>query len=274
MNSPTAAAPLASVPSTANPAAAAGASPKPAYKRILLKLSGEALMGDDAYGIKRETIDRIVAEISEVQRLGVEIAIVIGGGNIFRGLAASAHGMDRASADYMGMLATVINSLALQDALESRGSRTRVLSALEMERLAEPYIRRRAMRHLEKGRIVIFAAGTGNPFFTTDTAASLRAMEIGAEIVMKATRVDGVYDKDPHKHKDARLFRRLSYLDVLNRSLAVMDSTAISLCRDNNLPILVFNMTRPGNIRRVILGEPLGTLVMEERRKPRSEPAA
>jgi uridylate kinase len=171
----------------------------------------------------------------------------------------------------MGMLATVINSLALQDALESRGSRTRVLSAIEMERLAEPYIRRRAIRHLEKGRLVIFAAGTGNPFFTTDTAASLRAMEIGAEIVMKATRVDGVYDKDPHKHKDARMFRRLSYLDVLNRNLAVMDSTAISLCRDNNLPILVFNMTKPGNIRRVVLGEPLGTLVLEDRRKPRPE---
>ncbi len=180
--------------------------------------------------------------------------------------------MDRAHADYMGMLATVINSLALQAALESRGSRTRVLSAIEMERLAEPYIRRRAIRHLEKGRLVIFAAGTGNPFFTTDTAASLRAMEIGADIVMKATKVDGVYDKDPQKHKDARMFRRLSYLDVLNRNLAVMDSTAISLCRDNNLPILVFNMTRPGNIRRVVLGEPLGTMVMEERQKTETEP--
>jgi len=199
--------------------------------------------------------------------------VVIGGGNIFRGLAGASRGMDRASADYMGMLATVINSLALQDALESRGSRTRVLSALEMERLCEPYIRRRAIRHLEKGRIVIFGAGTGNPFFTTDTAASLRAMEIGAEIVMKATRVDGVYDKDPHKHKDARMFRRLSYLDVLNRNLAVMDSTAISLCRDNSLPILVFNMTKPGNIRRVVLGDPLGTLVLEEREEPRVSPA-
>jgi len=171
----------------------------------------------------------------------------------------------------MGMLATVINSLALQAALESRGSRTRVLSAIEMERLAEPYIRRSAIRHLEKGRLVIFAAGTGNPFFTTDTAASLRAMEIGAEIVMKATKVDGVYDKDPHKHKDARMFRRLSYLDVLNRNLAVMDSTAISLCRDNNLPILVFNMTRPGNIRRVVLGEPLGTMVQEEEKQKRQK---
>ena len=194
--------------------------------------------------------------------------MVLGGGNIFRGIAASSSGMDRAHADYMGMLATVINSLALQDALESRGAHTRVMTALEMERVAEPYIRRRSIRHLEKGRLVIFAAGTGNPYFTTDTAASLRAMEIGAEIVMKATKVDGVYDKDPNKHKDARMFRRLSYLDVLNRNLGVMDSTAISLCRDNNLPILVFNMTKPGNIRRVLLGEPLGTMVLDERREP------
>jgi uridylate kinase len=234
------------------------------YRRILLKLSGEALMGDQGYGIEGATLSQIADELIEIHSLGVEVGIVIGGGNIFRGLAASSRGMDRASADYMGMLATVINSLALQDALESRGLRTRVLSALEMERLAEPYIRRRAIRHLEKGRLVIFAAGTGNPFFTTDTAASLRAMEIGAEIVMKATRVDGVYDKDPHKHKGARMYRRVSYLDVLNKNLAVMDSTAISLCRDNQLPILVFNMTKPGNIRRVLLGEPLGTLVLEE----------
>ena len=243
------------------------------YRRILLKLSGEALMGPGNYGIDPATLAQIADELIDVHGLGVEIALVLGGGNIFRGIAASSRGMDRAHADYMGMLATVINSLALQDALESRGGRTRVLSAIEMERLAEPYIRRRAIRHLEKGRLVIFAAGTGNPFFTTDTAASLRAMEIGAEIVMKATRVDGVYDKDPHKHKDARMFRRLSYLDVLNRNLAVMDSTAISLCRDNNLPILVFNMTKPGNIRRVVLGEPLGTLVMDERRAPRGETA-
>jgi uridylate kinase len=243
------------------------------YRRILLKLSGEALMGSSSYGIDPTTLSQIADELIDVHSLGVEVALVLGGGNIFRGVAASSRGMDRAHADYMGMLATVINSLALQDALESRGSRTRVLSAIEMERLAEPYIRRRAIRHLEKGRLVIFAAGTGNPFFTTDTAASLRAMEIGAEIVMKATRVDGVYDKDPHKHKDARMFRRLSYLDVLNRNLGVMDSTAISLCRDNNLPILVFNMTRPGNIRRVVLGEPLGTMVLDERRQPRSEPA-
>lgn len=241
------------------------------YRRILLKLSGEALMGQQGYGIEAATLSQIADEIIDVHSLGVDMGIVIGGGNIFRGLAASSRGMDRASADYMGMLATVINSLALQDALESRGSKTRVLSALEMERLAEPYIRRRAIRHLEKGRLVIFAAGTGNPFFTTDTAASLRAMEIGADIVMKATRVDGVYDKDPQKHKDARMFRRLSYLDVLNRNLAVMDSTAISLCRDNSLPILVFNMTKPGNIRRVVLGEALGTLVLDERGEPREK---
>ena len=244
------------------------------YSRVLLKLSGEALMGGQGFGIDGLTLSQIADELIDIHSLGVEVGIVIGGGNIFRGLAASSRGMDRASADYMGMLATVINSLALQDALESRGSRTRVLSALEMERLAEPYIRRRAIRHLEKGRLVIFAAGTGNPFFTTDTAASLRAMEIGAEIVMKATRVDGVYDKDPHKHKDARMFRRLSYLDVLNRNLAVMDSTAISLCRDNNLPILVFNMTKPGNIRRVILGEPLGTMVLDERGEVRPTTAS
>jgi uridylate kinase len=239
------------------------------YRRVLLKLSGEALMGSASYGIDPTTLAQIADAVIDVHGLGVEIAMVIGGGNIFRGVAGSSSGMDRASADYMGMLATLINALALQDALESRGVKTRVLSAIEVERVAEPYIRRRAIRHMEKGRLIIFAAGTGNPFFTTDTAASLRAMEIGAEIVMKATRVDGVYDKDPNKHKDARMFRRLSYLDVLNRSLEVMDSTAISLCRDNNLPILVFNMTKPGNIRRVVLGEPLGTLVLDERREPR-----
>jgi len=242
------------------------------YRRILLKLSGEALMGDKGFGIDKAVLSGIADEIIDVHSLGVEIALVIGGGNIFRGLAGSTSGMDRASADYMGMLATVINSLALQDALESRGAKTRVMSAIEIARLAEPYIRRRAIRHLEKGRLVIFGAGTGNPFFTTDTAASLRAMEIGADIVMKATRVDGVYDKDPKKFKDACMFRRLSYMEVLNRHLAVMDSTAISLCHDNKLPILVFNMTKPGNIRRVVLGEPLGTLVVEERREERREP--
>ena len=239
------------------------------YRRVLLKLSGEALMGSTQNAIDPATLSQIADELVDVQGLGVEIAMVLGGGNIFRGIAASSSGMDRAHADYMGMLATVINSLALQDALESRGAHTRVMTALEMERVAEPYIRRRSIRHLEKGRLVIFAAGTGNPYFTTDTAASLRAMEIGAEIVMKATKVDGVYDKDPNKHKDARMFRRLSYLDVLNRNLGVMDSTAISLCRDNSLPILVFNMTKPGNIRRVLLGEPLGTMVLDERREPR-----
>jgi uridylate kinase len=239
------------------------------YRRILLKLSGEALMGETSFGIDPAVLAQIADEIIDVHSLGVEIALVIGGGNIFRGIKGSTTGMDRASADYMGMLATVINSLALQDALESRGAKTRVMSAIEIARLAEPYIRRRAIRHLEKGRLVIFGAGTGNPFFTTDTAASLRAMEIGADIVMKATRVDGVYDKDPKKFKDARMYRRLSYMDVLNRHLAVMDSTAISLCHDNKLPILVFNMTKPGNIRRVVLGEPLGTLVVEERREPR-----
>jgi len=261
--------PLTPTAPTSGPAPATGPERPPLapgvkYRRILLKLSGEALMGNQGYGIEGATLSQIADELIDLHSLGVEVGIVIGGGNIFRGLAASSRGMDRASADYMGMLATVINSLALQDAVESRGLRTRVMSALEMERLAEPYIRRRAIRHLEKGRLVIFAAGTGNPFFTTDTAASLRAMEIGAEIVMKATRVDGVYDKDPNKHKGARMYRRVSYLDVLNKNLAVMDSTAISLCRDNQLPILVFNMTKPGNIRRVVLGEPLGTLVLEE----------
>jgi uridylate kinase len=238
--------------------------PRVRYRRILLKLSGEALMGKQGYGIEPAVLSQLADEVIDVQSLGVDIALVVGGGNIFRGVAGASTGMDRAHADYMGMLATLINALAMQDALEGRGSKTRVMSAVEVQRVAEPYIRRRAIRHLEKGRLVIFAAGTGNPFFTTDTAASLRAMEIGAEIVMKATKVDGVYDKDPNKHKDARLFKQLSYLDVLNRNLEVMDSTAISLCRDNSLPILVFNMTKPGNIRRVVLGERLGTLVLDE----------
>jgi uridylate kinase len=239
----------------------------PRYRRILLKLSGEALMGPLQFGIHPETLAAIAAEVKEVHDLGCEIGIVIGGGNIHRGVAASARGMDRATADYMGMLATVFNSLALQDALESRGATTRVQSAIEMQALAEPYIRRRATRHLEKRRIVIFAGGTGNPFFTTDTAAALRAMEIGAEVVLKATKVDGVYDKDPKKHADAVRFERLTYHEVLARSLAVMDATAISLCMDNQLPIIVFNMTQPGNIKRVVLGEPVGTLV-EEPKEP------
>jgi len=238
------------------------------YRRVLLKLSGEALMGGGSYGIDPAVLGQLADELIDVHALGVEVALVIGGGNIFRGIKGSTLGMDRAHADYMGMLATVINALAMQDALEQRGLKTRVMSAIEMERVAEPYIRRRAIRHMEKGRMVIFGSGTGNPFFTTDTAASLRAMEIGADIVMKATSVDGVYDKDPKKFDDARMFRRLTYLDVLNKNLSVMDSTAISLCRDNQLPILVFNMTKPGNIRRVVMGEPLGTLVVGEQNGP------
>jgi len=220
-------------------------------------------MGPERFGIHPPTLHSIGAQIKEVVALGIETALVIGGGNIFRGLAASANGMDRASADYMGMLATVMNSLALQDALEAQGVLTRVQSAVKMEELCEPYIRRRAVRHLEKGRVVIFAAGTGNPYFTTDTAAALRAMEIHADVLMKATKVDGVYDKDPIGHPDAKLFRRLTYMDVLSQRLAVMDSTAISLCRDNRLPIVVFNLHKPGNIRNVVMGEEIGTTVEE-----------
>lgn len=237
---------------------------KPCYKRILLKLSGEALAGQQGYGIDPDIIRGIATEISDVADLGLEIAIVIGGGNIFRGVAASSMGMDRASADYMGMLATVMNSLALQDALEKAGVTTRVQSAIEMQEIAEPYIRRRAVRHLEKGRVVIFGAGTGNPFFTTDTAASLRAIEIGAEIILKATKVDGVYSADPNKDKDAVKYDQLTYLDVLKQGLQVMDSTATSLCMDNDLPILVFDLTASGNIKRVVCGEKIGTLVKGE----------
>ena len=231
------------------------------FSRVLLKLSGEALCGEDGFGIDRNILSEIAEEIREINQLGVELAIVIGGGNIFRGIQGASKGMDRSSADYMGMMATVINSLALQDALESKGVFTRVMSAIHMEQIAEPYIRRRATRHLEKGRIVIFAAGTGNPFFTTDTAASLRAMEINADVIMKATRVDGVYDKDPLKFPNATKFDRLSYLDVLKKGLKVMDSTATSLCMDNKLPIIVFKLTEKGNIRRVIEGEKIGTIV-------------
>jgi uridylate kinase len=237
------------------------ASSKPRFRRILLKLSGEALMGDGKYGIHPPTLDQIAREIADVHALGVEVAIVIGGGNIFRGVAASASGMDRAGADYMGMLATVINALALQDATEKLGIATRVQTAIEMSQLAEPYIRRRAVRHLEKGRVVIFAAGTGNPYFTTDTAASLRAMEIHAEVILKATKVDGVYNRDPMKDPTATRFRSLSYLDVLKKSLKVMDSTAISLCMDNDLPIIVFDLHAPGNIKRTVMGEEVGTRV-------------
>jgi uridylate kinase len=234
---------------------------KAAYKRVLLKLSGEALMGQKGYGIDQTIVDRIASEVLEVQAMGVETALVVGGGNIFRGLSGATRGMDRSTADYMGMLATIMNSLALQDAIERQGGATRVMSALHVSEVAENYIRRRAVRHLEKGRVVIFAAGTGNPYFSTDTAASLRAMEIGADALFKGTKVDGVYDKDPMKHPSAVRFSRLTYLDVLNRDLKVMDSTSISLCRDNNLPIVVFDFTVPGNIPRVIGGEDLGTIV-------------
>ena len=233
----------------------------PRYARILLKLSGEALMGDGKYGIHPPTLAQISREVAEIHGLGVQIAVVIGGGNIFRGVAASASGMDRASADYMGMLATVINGLALQDAFEKQGLPTRVLTAIEMSQLAEPYIRRRAVRHLEKGRVVIFAAGTGNPYFTTDTAASLRAMEIHAEVILKATKVDGVYTADPKKDPTATRFKSLSYIDVLKKNLKVMDSTAISMCMDNDLPIVVFDLLTAGNIKRVVVGEAIGTLV-------------
>jgi len=234
---------------------------KPRFKRILLKLSGEALQGKQGYGVDAEVLRTIAEEIGDLIELKVEVAVVIGGGNIFRGLSAAASGMDRASADYMGMLATVMNSLALQDALEQRGVHTRVLSAIEMKEVAEPYIRRRATRHLEKGRVVIFGAGTGNPYFTTDTAAALRAMEVHAEVLLKATKVDGIYDKDPKMFPDAARYTKLTYLDVLAREINVMDSTAISLCKENRLPILVFNMLVRNNIRRVVCGEAIGTLV-------------
>ena len=235
--------------------------PNPHYKRILLKLSGEALMGDSSYGIDPAVATRIAQDIAEIQSLGVQTAIVIGGGNIFRGLAASARGMDRSTGDYMGMLATVINALALQDALEKNGVPTRVLTAIEMRSVAEPFIRRRAVRHLEKGRVVVFAAGTGNPYFTTDTAAALRAMEMKAEVILKATKVDGIYNMDPVKHPEAIRYESISYLQVLQERLQVMDATAISLCMDNKLPILVFNLKTPGNIRRVVMGEAVGTRV-------------
>jgi uridylate kinase len=241
--------------------AAGAGTARPAYRRIVLKLSGEALAGNQGYGIDPPVLERMAAEICDVTTLGVQIAIVIGGGNIFRGIAASAGGMDRATADYMGMLGTVINALALQDALEKGGLQTRVLSAIEMRAVAEPYIRRRAIRHLEKGRVVIFAAGTGNPFFTTDTAGALRAVEIGADAIMKATKVDGIYSADPLRDARAERIERVTYIDVLNRGLQVMDSAAISLCMDNKLPIIVFDLTRAGNIKRIVLGEPVGSIV-------------
>jgi len=233
----------------------------PAYKRVLLKLSGEALMGSHTYGVDPAVATQIARDIAEIQSMGVETAIVIGGGNIFRGVAASARGMDRATADYMGMLATVINALALQDALEQQGVNTRVVTAIEMRAVAEPFIRRRAIRHLEKGRVVVFGAGTGNPYFSTDTAAALRAMEIKADVILKATKVDGIYDADPMVKPNATRFEQISYLQVLEQGLKVMDATAISLCMDNRLPIVVFNLRTAGNIKRAISGEPIGSLV-------------
>jgi uridylate kinase len=233
----------------------------PAYRRVLLKLSGEALMGAQTYGIDRDIARSIALEVREIQQLGVQTAIVIGGGNIFRGVAASAKGMDRAQADYMGMLATVINALALQDSLEQEGVVTRVLTAIEMRSVAEPFIRRRALRHLEKRRVVIFVGGTGNPYFTTDTAAALRAMEMNADVVFKATKVDGVYSADPKKDPTAKKFDELSYIEVLSRRLKVMDSTAISLCMDNGFPIVVFNLQEKGRLRQLVHGERIGTLV-------------
>jgi uridylate kinase len=237
----------------------------PAYKRVLLKVSGEALMGDQGYGIQPGILTLVAQEVAEVSRLGIQLAVVVGGGNIFRGVSESAKGMDRSSADYVGMLATVMNAVSLQDAIEKQGVVTRVLSAIPMSQLAEPYIRRRAIRHLEKGRVVIFAAGTGNPFFTTDTAAALRAMEVGAEVLLKATKVDGVYDKDPRKHTDARRYDQVTFTDALHQDLKVMDATAFALCRDNEMPILVFDMTRRGNIRRVVCAEPgVGTRIVRD----------
>ena len=234
---------------------------KPVYKRILLKLSGEALMGDDPYGVNRETIDRIVSEIKEVLDLDVEVGIVIGGGNIFRGVAPAAAGMDRATADYMGMLATVMNALALQDAMRRVKLRSRVLSALTIQQVAEPYIRGRAMRYLEEKRVVIFAAGTGNPFFTTDTAAALRGMEMNVDVVLKATKVDGVYTDDPKTHADAMRFHKITFDEAIVKKLQVMDATALTLCRDQKLPICVFSIFKPGALKRVVLGEDEGTLV-------------
>jgi uridylate kinase len=233
----------------------------PQYKRVLLKLSGEALMGDQGFGISSQVIKYVAEEIRSVFDLGVQIAIVVGGGNIFRGIAATSYGMDRTSADHMGMLATVINSLALQDALEKKGIATRIQSAISMHEVAEPYILRRAVRHLDKGRVVIFAAGTGNPYFTTDTAAVLRAQEIHAEILLKATKVDGLYDSDPVINKEAKFLRRIKYMEVLEKQLKVMDMTAISLAMDNNLPLAIFNLKNKGNIRKVVCGEDIGTRI-------------
>lgn len=238
---------------------------EPKYRKVLLKLSGEALQGEKGYGISAEVLETISDEIVEVKKLNIELAIVIGGGNIFRGIAGASKGIDRSTGDYMGMLATVMNALALQDSLEKKGIHTRVQTALNIEQVAEPYIRRRAVRHLEKGRVVIFAAGTGNPFFTTDTAATLRALEIGADLILKATKVDGVYDKDPLEHKDAVKFKELSYMEVLKKELKIMDATAISLCMQGNIPIIVFNLFENGNIKNVIMGKEIGTIVRSDK---------
>jgi uridylate kinase len=234
---------------------------KPVYKRVLLKLSGEILAGEKGFGIDPATINKLVAEIGSVCKLGVELGIVIGGGNLFRGVQLGEQGMDRASADYVGMLATAMNALALQDCMERANIDTRVMSGIEMRQISEPYIRRRATRHLEKGRAVIFAAGTGNPYFTTDTAASLRAMEIGADILLKGTKVDAVYDKDPKKYPDAVAYRNLTFMDVLRGELKVMDAAAISLCKDNDMPIIVFDIGTPGNLKKIVMGESIGTMV-------------
>ena len=234
---------------------------KPRYSRVVLKISGEALAGRQGFGLEHDMLVSVANQVAEIRDMGVEVSLVVGGGNIWRGIAGSAQGMDRATADYMGMLATVMNALALQDALEKAGTVTRVLSAIEMRQVAEPYIRRRAIRHMEKGRIVIFAAGTGNPYFSTDTTAALRAAELEADVILMAKKVDGVYDSDPVKNPNAKKYDRLSYLDVLSKELGVMDSTATSLCMDNNIPVIVFDLTAPGNIRRVIMGEAIGTYV-------------
>ena len=234
---------------------------KPVYQRIVLKLSGEALQGSQSYGISPRMAESIAKQIKEINKLGLEIVIVIGGGNIFRGISAASRGIDRSTADYMGMLATVINGMALQDALEKAGVVTRVQTAIEMKEVAEPYIRRRAIRHLEKGRVVIMVGGTGNPYFTTDTTAALRAIELNADVILKATKVDGVYTCDPHKNKKARKFDKLTYIEVLKRGLEVMDATAVSLCMDNHFPIIVFNLTKVGNIKKIILGQKIGTVI-------------
>ena len=253
--------PTDSMSQDSRPSQPASGAPAAVYTRIVLKLSGESFQGSADFGIDAETVHSIAREVKEVSDLGIQMAIVVGGGNIFRGTRQKSLSIDRATGDYMGMLATVINGMALQDALEKQGVHTRLLSAIEMHEVAEPFIRRRAMRHLEKGRVVIFAGGTGNPYFTTDTAAALRAMEIKAHVILKATRVDGIYDADPEKVPSANMFDRITYLDVIQKGLAVMDSTAISLCMDNLMPIIIFNMNKPGNIRRVVMGEKVGSTV-------------